>query len=236
MSEPSELVLSASSLKTWLNCGRRYWYEQVLRLPSAPTMEMTIGTATHAGVEAHHNGQDALEATESAFGREYEGMDHTGGDDPAAGLHDATAMLALYRENIAPTFHPTIVERDFLVRLNGVLVSGRIDAADDDVHDTKTTATLSRFRPERHRLQMTLYRHGFRTITGRWPGRLLLDVIARNLRWKTVEVEHDDGELADVLALASRGILGGVYDPTGALNGSCSRCSFWRICEFAVTD
>jgi CRISPR/Cas system-associated exonuclease Cas4 (RecB family) len=230
------LVLSASSIKVWLQCGRRFYYDQVLRILGRPNMAMAVGTAVHAGVEATHKGLDATGATETAFAGEMTKMGGSVVDDPVVAFRDAEMMLALYRAKVAPTFKPTIVEREFVIRANGVLVSGQIDAADDDVRDTKTTANLSKFRPQKHRLQLNLYRLGYRAITGRWPGRLLLDVLARNGRYKQVEIEVDEGEVADVLMLVSSAIMRGDYEPTGALNGSCARCPYLEICPYAVTD
>jgi hypothetical protein len=150
MNEGAELLLSASSIKTYMDCGYKYLLEHVWRLPAAPNMDMAIGTAVHAGVEAMHKGLDPREQGELAtfsLDREWAGddMGFTEAEKEVFG------MMVLYRKNIAPTFHPTLIEKDFVIRVDGTLVSGRIDAADEDVHDTKTTANLSKFRPERHR-------------------------------------------------------------------------------------
>lgn len=235
MSEPSELVLSASSLKSWLTCGRKYWYEQVLRVPGAPNMAMAIGTAVHAGIEALHKGENLPRLNVGlGLAAEIGKMSPLpSSEECQQASDDALTMFEMYQEKVAPTFRPTMIERSFVIRVNGTLVSGQIDAADEDVHDTKTTATLSKFRPEKHRLQLNLYRMGFRSITGRNPARLLLDVLARNGRYKQVEIDVDEGEAVDVIALASRAILSGDYEPTGTLNGSCPRCPFSQICEFS---
>lgn len=239
MSEPSELVLSASSLKVWLTCGHRYLLEHVYRVPAPPNMDMAIGTAVHAGVEAAHKGENLPRLNVGlGLAAEIGKMPSVTSNEAQKASDEALAMYEVYRTKIAPDFTPTIIEQSAIVRINSVLFSGQIDAADDQgVHDTKTTATLSKFRPERHRLQMTGYRFLYRAITGHLPRRLLLDVIARNLKWKTVEIEPDEGEFVDVLTLTAQGILEGRYEPTGASSGACNRCPYSTgVCTYARLD
>jgi hypothetical protein len=240
MTEPVELIVSASSMKEYLTCGYRYLLSSVWRVPGAPNMDMAIGTAVHAGVEALHKAlPEPLEATETALLAE---LDKVRGPDPTSpsrAMNEASDMYRLYAAKIAPTFKPTMIERSFVTRINGYLFAGQIDVADDTdaVRDTKTTASLTKFKPERHRVQMTGYRFGFKSITGRWPTRLLLDVVTRNLKWKTVEIEPDQDEFITSLTLTQRGILGGDYEPTGASSGACARCPYSTgVCRYARLD
>jgi hypothetical protein len=230
MSDGQELVLSASSVRTWLDCGHKYLLEHVWRIPAAPNMDMAIGTAVHAGVEALHKGSpDPVEATVSAFAREYVSMGDSAPADTAGPFGEAMAMHKVYVEKIAPTFKPSIVERDFVIRVEGVLFSGRIDQADpdrDEVHDTKTVRALAKVQPERYRFQMTGYGLGYREITGRRAKRLVLDIIARNGNWKQVEVQPDETEFVDTLGIVRDGVERGEYDPTGVSSGQCARCPF----------
>lgn len=231
------LILSASSISAYLRCGHAWLMGNIWRVPAAPNMAMAVGTAVHAGVEQFWKGlPDPVGTTQGAFRRELESMPTFDKREGEQGIVDAHNMLKVYFEKIAPTFRPTIVEKAFVMDIQGILVSGQIDAADEDVHDTKTTATLSKFRPERHRLQMTIYKLGYAVLTGRAPRRLLLDVIARNGRWKTVEIEPDVNEFMGVLGLVQTGIMRGEFPPNGALNGSCARCPYLEICDYARPD
>lgn len=234
MSDGAELILSKSSIERWLSCRYAWLLTYAHRLPGRPNLDMIVGTAVHAGVEAYWKGKDPRSGLEKAWAREVRSMGSAFvvGDFADHRL-DAHKMLGVYLASIAPTFTPSIVERDFLVRINGVLVSGRIDAADDDdVHDTKTTSTPSKVTADQHRLGMTLYRHGYASITGRLPKRLLLDVVARNGRWKQLPVEPDDAGMAEVVAHVAAGINAGDFEPTGAAVGECPRCPFLMVCRF----
>jgi CRISPR/Cas system-associated exonuclease Cas4 (RecB family) len=236
LTDGAELILSKSSIDEWLRCHKAWMFGYAYRIKGAPNLDMAVGTAVHAGAEAIWRGMNPTEALERALVREVALMGDAVLGDPVQGLADAHAMLLVYAKNIVPTFTATMVEQDFLIRVNGVLVSGRIDAADDsDVHDTKTTSTPSKVTPERHALGMTGYYLGYQSLTGRAPRRLLLDVVAKNGRWKIVEVEPDIAGFAEVVALVSKGILTGDFEPTGAPRGECPRCPYAAICKYSTT-
>lgn len=239
MTEGAELILSKSSIEVYLDCHYKWFLGYVYRVKGgvAPDMSMAIGHAVHAGVEAHWKGKaDPENALRAALIRELALGPAPEPEAAAVAVRDALTMLRVYLTKIAPTFTPGMIERDFLIRVNGQLVSGRIDAAEessDEVHDTKTTSTPSKVVGKRTQLGMTIYRHGYKALTGRLPKRLVLDVVARNGRWKQVEVEPDDHGMAEVVGLVSAGIIGGQFEPTGARTGSCARCPFFeRECSF----
>jgi hypothetical protein len=240
VTEPVELIVSASAMKTYLRCGYQYLLDSVWRVPGAPNMDMAIGTAVHAGAEALHKGlPDPHGTTLRALDKEIESMPTPAHKEVLEAIHDAELMYLLYHSGPAATFTPAMVERSFVARINGLLFAGQIDVADteDAVRDTKTTANLSKFRPERHRVQLTGYRFGFKSITGRWPTRLLLDVVTRNLKWKTVEVQPDEDEFIAALTLTHVGVLNGDYEPTGASSGACARCPYSTgVCRFVRLD
>jgi len=231
MSDGQELVLSKSSWAVFLRCAHAWLLAYVYRIGGRPSVDMAIGTAVHAAVQAYwEHRPDAPAVLRNTLRREL------GQIDPEA-LEAANTMYLAYLRSIAPTFTPTIIERDFLIRVDGVLVSGRIDAADDaDVHDTKTTSTPSKVTPDEHSIGMTAYAYGYRALTGRLPKRLLLDVVAKNGRAAVKEVQRDDQGLADVVGHVARKINEGSFEPTGARTGQCPSCTFVAICKFAKVD
>lgn len=231
------LVLSKSAVDAFLRCGYAYYLGYVIRLPSPPNLDMAVGTAVHKAAEVHWKASgDPEDALRAALVREVALIPTTTPDEAAQASRDALTMWRTYLMHIAPTFIPTLVEAPFLITIDGQLFSGVIDAADGDVHDTKTTSTPSKVDPAHHRLGMTAYAHGFRALTGRSPGRLLLDVVAKNGRWAVKEVQPDDQELADVVGLVAQAIGAGRFEPNGALNGSCRGCAFVDRCSYAKVD
>lgn len=226
MSDGAELRLSKSSIDLWFECAYAWYLAYVRRVPGEPSVHMAVGKIFHAGIEAHWKGEDALGATLAAAEAAWASMPGLDAEGRATALADAQGLLSTYLAKIAPKFTPSLVEARFLIRVDGVLVSGTIDAADDDVHDTKSTSTPSKVDPKRHEVEMTIYRHGFRALTGRLPQRLILDVVGRNGRAAQKEVQPDDQGMADVIGLAAKGIMSGAFPPTGVRTGTCVRCPY----------
>jgi CRISPR/Cas system-associated exonuclease Cas4 (RecB family) len=233
MNEP---IFSASSLASYLTCPARYYQDHVLRLPQAQNVSAAVGTATHSGIEALHHGkgpQAAHVAVIASWEKEAALIPPADlAEDPAA-LPDALKMLAVYEKKVLPDFHPDLIEQEFTIRVFGVLVTGTIDAADtktDTVHDTKTTAS-ARFKPDSHRLQLSIYAAGYQSITGRWPVKLGLDVLWRAGKVKHYDVTPDYGEMQTVIETVRDGIGRGDFSPTGAAAGKCQFCPYRLICS-----
>lgn len=198
---------------------------------------MALGTAIHAAIEGLTKPVRPVEQLRRAFAREVALLptDEVAADPDA--LKDGETMLATYMREVMPTFTPTMTEQPFAIRAEGVLVTGIIDAADEeDVHDTKTTALISKFNAANHQVQLTLYSWGYAALTGHAPKRLLLDVLPRGgkVRYRQIEVEPAHAEVRDLVRLTRFGILSRDFQPTGLLNGSCQFCPFTKVCEFYV--
>jgi hypothetical protein len=201
--------------------------------------EPPISSALTAESDIYLRANNALR---SAFARELVQVPAAEIAADPDGLMDAERMLAVYRREVAPTFKPWLVEAPFTAKVNGVILSGTIDGADDDVRDLKTTAgkTINgrkpRFDPANYDIQMTLYRFGYKALTGRWPRRLLLDVLTRRGTYRQYEREPKNGDALDALGVARDGILRGEFDANGALNGSCFYCPYIEVCDYAIRD
>lgn len=231
---PDELRLSKSSIDLFEDCDYAWYLGYVLRIKGSPTLQMIRGRAVHAGIEAYWKGEDHVGATVREFTASVDSIPDA--DVAAAGeaLGDAHRLVGTYVTKIAPTFTPNLVEAKFAIRVNGVLVTGAIDAATEtEVHDTKTTSTPSKVDPERHRVEMTLYQWGAQSL-GLSPERLVLDVVGVNGRSKSVEVQPDEAGAAELVGYVADRIGSGVFEPTGARTGQCGRCSFASTCKFST--
>ena len=138
---------------------------------------------------------------------------------------------------------PTMIEAPFSLRTEGVILTGNLDYADDDVRDLKTTAgkTINgykptSFNPRNHGLQLTLYSWGYKALQGRWPARLLLDLLTRKGAYREYELEPDHGAARDVLGVVRDGITREDFEPTGALTGACRYCPYTQRCPYVVLD
>jgi hypothetical protein len=234
----AELILSKSSIDEWMRCHKAWMFGYAYRIKGAPNLDMFVGTLLHGMVEGYWRGTDPEKALVATWDREVQSMDPLASDEVSRCLADARGLFQTYLDKIVPTFPkpPTLIERDFLIRVNGTLVSGRLDCATEDpdeVRDTKTTSTPSKVTPERHQLGQTLYAWGFAAITGRMPARLLLDIVGKNGRVAVKEVEPDFAGAAEVVGMVAKGIREGDFAPTGAAKGSCWSCPYQAICPDA---
>jgi hypothetical protein len=192
----------------------------------------------HKGIE------NPVEAARASLDADMAQMSLPYSEDPSVALRDALTMLSVYREKVAPTFKPTLVEVPFIISVDGILFSGQIDAADEDVRDVKTTAGMtingkkpSQFKPDRHRFQLTGYGLGYKWLTGKSPRRYLIDLLTRRGAYRQYVVEPDVGEFMEVLAIARDGIMAGTFEPTGVSNGECRYCPFLdHGCKYGVID
>jgi hypothetical protein len=235
MTEP--IILSASSIATYLKCHRMYLYSNIYRVSGGQNLAAALGTAVHAAVETLWTSPKRPEtALERAFARELALVPLPYEEPPENVLRDAKRMYTVYVQKVAPTFTPTLIEEKVTGLVHGIAISGTLDAADEDVHDLKTTSMMSKFDPKGYGLQLNLYRLLYKVATGGWPRKLLLDVLPRrgNYTYKQVEVKVETGELLDVLGLVQAGIMAEDYRPTGAINGACRFCTYARICPDAV--
>lgn len=232
-----ELVLSASSVNAYWKCHYAWKLSNVLRIPAVGNLAMALGQSVHQAIEAIFTSPLRPEnVLRAAFIKETAGLPTEEMNSDPGALADGQAMLATYTREVLPTYHPTLVEAPFTIRTEGILLSGVIDNADEDVHDVKTTSLISRFRPENHQFQLTLYHWGYAALTGRAPRRLLLDVLPRGgkIRHRQIEVKPAHGDAIDLIRLTASSIMRRDYSPTGALNGSCERCPYRLSCQFST--
>lgn len=259
------LILSGSTINAYLSCQYRYLLRYVYRVPSVPSVAAAIGTAVMAGIETLHtkpleSAQDALRA---AFWSEVEQIPDAPDLDPPdtvfdgpppsdgipeiiAALTDAFAMLALYQREVAPIFHPTMVERSFLITVNGIGFSGQIDTADedtDDLREVKTTAgktingqRRASFAPARHDFQLTGYAIAYEYLTGRKPKHVRIDLLTRRPAYRQYDREVRIGEFVAALEMTAEGIDRGEFRPTGAAAGECRFCDVKAACQYRVED
>jgi CRISPR/Cas system-associated exonuclease Cas4 (RecB family) len=204
------MILSSSSLGTYLSCSYRWRLEYILRVPPQPTEEMQTGIFVHEAIEKIINGEDAT------------------GPEP---------FVSAFRSHILPTLpEPRMAEWPFTIRINGVDVSGVIDCiAGTEVHDFKTT-NGGRFRATSYRLQLSIYAMAYRAHFGMEPSALVIDRLDVSGRTSRHVVKPSYEEVVDVLEIVRDGVQNGHFEPTGRLNGACHWCSVRSACEYRLED
>lgn len=212
MNGGAELVLSATSLKTFLRCPKQYEFSHIERIKSAPSIKQKLGIAVHHGVEHNYRQKLITEIDEpedvmlDAYSDSYdlELLEIEKPDeDPAKAKDDGVKLSRIYHRRVAPEVQPLWVERQTQLRLISDHVEGcdrgtscscgrpfsvTIDLVDQarQVRDTKTTARTP--SQGQHLMQVAAGAIGFEAETGEIASDLIVDTLIR----KKVPDYHQD--------------------------------------------
>jgi CRISPR/Cas system-associated exonuclease Cas4 (RecB family) len=253
------LVLSASSVGTFLRCGQQWYYAYVLGIKSPPSVKQTLGIAAHRAVE--YNMRQKLDTFadipltdfKDSFSSEY---DMAVGDviepeeDVGKAKDSGIKLMTLHHKYVAPSIQPLWVEQPIQFNINDIPYSGQVDLVATNprektlkkmVRDTKTTAR----RPSggAYFLNMTGYAIGFREATGEVEDGVVLDYLVRTKVPQYVPIESG-GPVDDQSILRFTNVITSVYDaisegrfvPNGIYNNACSYCGYNTICPYTTSS
>lgn len=238
-------VLSPSQVRTFLDCGARWWFKHGLKLPDPRTSKLALGIAVHeavaenfrqkveskrdlaqTGVVALFRGAWARLKSETIFDQD---------EDPAELGDLGDVLVTKYMDEAAPFIEPAAVELEVAGEINGVAARGIVDVLDVEgrVVDVKTAAKSPSGIDPGYRFQVATYAQ----LAPGATGAARLDTLVKA---KTVKLVEQSFQVtgADLLAtsvlypLAQEAMRSGLYLPNRASN-LCSRhnCPFWRRCE-----
>lgn len=245
MADP--LVLSGSSLNTFLNCPRQWEYAYVQRIKRPPRLKMLLGTAAHTAVEQDlvhkmETGED-LQRDEvvDTFRDEFvaisaEAEDDT--DDVGKLTDSGIKTVGVWHDEVAPVTDPVMVEQHIQYKLNGTVIDGTIDVVKRGgrIGDWKFTAKTPDRRGGQYLLNMVGYGIGYRRLTGEIEAGIELDFMVRLKQPKHVPIVS--GPIPDESIVAYAGIVddvvrqinAGLFPPHGLRSGACSWCGYQDIC------
>lgn len=248
-------VLSASSIATFLRCGRQWEFAYVYAIKSPPTVRLVVGSAAHEAVELNYRqkmdtGEDLpVGDVKDAFSDAYDRLivdvmpEEDEKESPGEGKDSGIRVVDIYHQKVAPTVHPVMVEEQVQFKLNGIPFSGYIDLVDQHrrIRDLKT----SKKKPSRndYLLAMIGYAIGFRQKTGEDERSVVLDYVVRTKEPYHHKVESDGAvpesavlQFGRIVTDVAQAIQKGVFIPTGLTNNACSWCGYRMICkDFART-
>lgn len=219
MGSEGGLVLSSTSLSTWLDCHLQWFFRYVMYLDGEPSDAITIGIAVHEHAEAALKGQWASDSLSS---------------DP-----EVLRLVTVWATDVAPLLgSPQLVEAPYRVVVNGITYQSTLDVVDAEgrVRDLKTTA--KRPRSGRYRLAMIGHALGSRALTGNTETDVVLDYIVRTKSpyyWPESYggpiTEDDIDDFAAVLDAVATGIDREEYDATGLESPwACAMCPYRAVC------
>ena len=234
------VVLSYSSISTYLDCPRQYWYRYVQRLPAAQSAEAVQGVIIHEtlrrAAEARRGGAtltaDMLGALHGTVWSE------TAFPDPRRAptfQRNGAAQLEAYRLSGGLDTQPEYVEHAFSIAVDGWMLNGvidRIDRADESwrIIDYKTGRQLARGRRD---LQVALYALGAESALKLDPVELDVVYLASG---ESVRVEQTGALRAEAVrqgATVAEGVRSGHFDARPDRR-RCRLCPYRLACADAL--
>ena len=248
MSDP--LVLSASSITTFLRCGQQWYYAYMEGIKSPPSIRRAIGVAAHRSLEVDlaqkiDSGtdlpvDDLLDAFRDTYEVETYGWEPDNDDEtPEKGEKSGLQLVRHAHEAVLPPIQPVLVEEPVQFRVGGIPYSGIIDLADSKgrVMDWKTTKRRPTNTAGLQVLQMTGYAVGYRQLTGERESEVVLQHLVRTQVPQHIPVasggpvtKHAINVFAQTVATVHQQIQAGRFLPNGLVSGACSWCGYKAIC------
>lgn len=244
------LVLSGSSLNTYLRCPKQWEYAYVKRIKSPPTLRLAIGSAGHTAVEEDLRnklvtGEDLpKEAVLDTFRDSFEDESYGAveeGETKGQALDSGIKAVSVWHARVAPATDPLLVEEEVQFSINGVIVSGTIDVVKRVgpkriVGDWKFVGKKPSSGSS-YLLSMVGYAIGLRKKSGLIEDGLVLDHMVRTKQPYHFPIESP-GPVPDESIVAYAGIVSdvasaieaGSFPPSGLQGNACSWCGYKDIC------
>jgi DNA helicase-2/ATP-dependent DNA helicase PcrA len=235
-----ELVLSFSSITTYRDCPRQYWYRHVQRLPAEQSAEAVQGVIMHETLrragEVRRNGADISAATLQSIHREVRNATPFPDARRAATFErNGAAQLEAYRKSGGLDGTPAHLEQPFNVAVDGWMLNGIVDRIDRTpdawrIIDYKTGRHVSRGRRD---LQVALYALGASTALKLDPVELEIVYLASG---ESVRVEHTGALLSEAEKQGTEvadGVRSGRFEARPDRR-RCRLCPYRLVCAEAL--
>lgn len=252
----SPLVLSGSSITTFLRCGKQWYFAYIEGIKSPPTLKQVVGIATHAAVETNMRQKvdtkidlptaDVVDAFITSYDQQLPDVDKNGDDDPGESKDSGVAITKLYQEKVAPDIQPLWVEREIQFAVDGQPYSGVIDLVEERpglfgaervIRDTKTTGRKPAAGGS-YGIAMTGYALAYREQTGDVEADIVLDYLVRTKTPQYVPINsggpvEDDTikQFGSIVGQVAAAVQAGSFLPNGIQNNSCGWCGYRDICS-----
>lgn len=234
--------LSASQVKTYIECAYRWYCEHALKLPAPPSGALALGRAVHRAIAAVLRGkganrvlppiEEAIEIYAKVALEEISQAELSKDEDPAQLADLGGEMLKAWHKGPAQRIDPAAVETEIRGHVGGVDVVAVADCITTDrcVIDFKTASRKPGAISQSHGLQLTTYG----LLSGCNRARLI--TITKAKQPATVEHTHVVSlewakHAAVFYPLIAEEMTSGLYPPRRQ-STLCSRkhCPYWRKC------
>jgi RecB family exonuclease len=248
-SDHKAAVWSYSRISAYLRCPAYFKFHYVDGLPYPPTPEQALGSAVHKAIEQDYlaavdadRAQDPAQAMQASL----EADMAEAAPDPETGetvdlpalLSEGKALLAAYRQSVAPTVKPRFVEQKVEFQVGGVSFQAVIDLATADgwIRNTKTATRKPSDADLADNLQATAESLGYRALTGEAEQGVAFDYLLRRKKGPEVTVltttrgpaDHD--RLARIAEGVAEAVAHGHFYPNPQTKFGCKGCPFRAAC------
>jgi DNA helicase-2/ATP-dependent DNA helicase PcrA len=236
----SAVVLSYSSISTYRDCPRQYWYRHVQRLPAVQSAEAVQGVIMHETLrragEAKRSGEDVTSAVlRSLHSEVWAEIPFPDSRRAATFERNGAAQLEAFRVKGGFEATPEYLEQPFSVAVDGWTLNGvidRIDRADGSwrITDYKSGRPLGRGKRD---LQVALYALGAESALKLEPVELEIVYLASG---ESVHVEHSAALRAEATRQGSEvteGVKAGRFEARPDRR-RCRLCPYRLVCANAL--
>ncbi len=235
-----EVVLSYSSIATYLDCPRQYWYRHVQRLPAVQTAEAVQGDVLHEtlrrAAEARRRGTEITAAMLRATHQQV--WNETAFPDARRAPtfeRNGASQLEAYRKQGGLIAQPEYLEQPFTTAVDGWTLNGIIDRIDRTAEgwriiDYKSGRPVTRGRRD---LQVALYALGAASALKLDPIELEMVYLASG---ESVLVDHTRPLLAEATKQGTdvaEGVRSGRFDARPDRR-RCRLCPYRLVCAEAL--
>lgn len=228
------LYISASSIKDWLVCSKRYVYRtQYPKEDAEKTPDLLVGTAVHEVIEKHWK-----DKYDNNVARVRNLLDDVG-------INSDNKFHVTKAERCVKNFHATyaelltesdIVEKSFKIELKpGAYLVGKIDrviqAFGGIIVDWKTNTKPPKASELEKDVQFLIYRYAYQHMFKEEPAKVWYASLYTNDR---ILVQYNSVYNAclfeDVIPKMLKDISSNSYTKQGMFTGACEKCQYKKIC------
>jgi RecB family exonuclease len=238
-------VLSASQVRTYLDCPARWGYKYITGLPDPKGGSLVRGIVVHRIQELYYRLRmagatvedlDTLgDPFEAAWEETCENASFAADEKPDELKRQAATLIRMYLEDVGPEIEPSTVETPVSGTIGGVPVRGVIDLVDvaGTIHDTKTAARKPSSIAPDYAFQAATYCQ----LEPRASGLVQLTTLVATKTPTIVKMQYQvsDADIRMTQAIypaVQAAMKDGRCLPSRGSN-LCSRkhCNFWAQCE-----
>jgi DNA helicase-2/ATP-dependent DNA helicase PcrA len=235
-----ELVLSYSSIQSYRDCPRQYWFRYRERLPAAHSAEAVQGTILHevlrrAGEERRTGNAITPERLHAMHGDVWEVSSFPDARRAATFRRLGLAQLEAFRASGGFERTPDLVEREFSAAVDGFTLHGvidRVDRTDEGwlIIDYKSGRPVARSRRD---LQVALYALGASTALSLDPIELEVVYLAEGSAIRLEGVPKLQAEARTIAIEVAERIRAGRFEPQPERR-KCRLCPYRLACAEAL--